>query len=285
MSHRFKRSKPLGKSKQSMKNEKDEPQKQLKAAQDLAEGSLYDFLYVDRARVSSLYAQLFPEGTLTSVKKTANQISSEDDNIGSDIKIFKAEAKSSNSASEGIEHIFDPSWAVPLDVLLELETRASVKPLLRGLPLGAVAKLKGYLRIIDYSSMKELWEPVLSLLGGSDKPEFQGLAGLMKGLPHGLHAHFISADAFSWSSLIASGLMIPSTDITLKHGGLVSGEWEMLAILDAHPDEGDAPDFANWSAGEATNGILTLMHSLRLQIGRPPGWHGVTPLMIYRAIP
>jgi hypothetical protein len=29
---------------------------------------IYDFLYVDRARVSALYAQLFPQGILTTVK-------------------------------------------------------------------------------------------------------------------------------------------------------------------------------------------------------------------------
>lgn len=46
MSHRFKRSKPLGKNKKSMKNESAASQKQFPPEQDLAvdEECLYDFL-------------------------------------------------------------------------------------------------------------------------------------------------------------------------------------------------------------------------------------------------
>jgi hypothetical protein len=34
--------------------------KPLQTAQDSTETVLYDFLYIDRERISSLYAQLFP---------------------------------------------------------------------------------------------------------------------------------------------------------------------------------------------------------------------------------
>lgn len=76
---------------------------------DSAEDEIFDFLYVDRARVSALYAQLFPQGVLTGVKTSAQQGSAVDSNFGSDIKILKAETKSTNSSLECIEHIFDPS--------------------------------------------------------------------------------------------------------------------------------------------------------------------------------
>src|SRR5580693_9433675 len=72
-----------------MKRENAESPKISPAGPESAE--IYDFLYVDRARVSALYAQLFPQGTLTSVKTTALQSFSDDSNIGSDIKIIKAE--------------------------------------------------------------------------------------------------------------------------------------------------------------------------------------------------
>jgi hypothetical protein len=66
MSHRFKRLKPLGGNKKSMKSENEESRRISPAAPESAD--IYDFLYVDRARVSALYAQLFPQGILTTVK-------------------------------------------------------------------------------------------------------------------------------------------------------------------------------------------------------------------------
>src|SRR3984885_5479536 len=55
---------------------------------------IYDFPYVDRARISSLYAQLFPQGVLTNTKTTAQKNFSDESDVGSDIKIFKAGTKS-----------------------------------------------------------------------------------------------------------------------------------------------------------------------------------------------
>ena len=115
MSHRYKQSKPLGKGKKNMKSGNDESSRPQLMAQESAE--IYDFLYVDRARVSALYAQFFPEGILTSVKTTKQSSFSDDQNIGSDVKIFKAEAKSTESGAEGIEHMFDATWSIPFEVL------------------------------------------------------------------------------------------------------------------------------------------------------------------------
>ena len=52
-----------------MKSESGESLRQLQTEPGSAE--VYDFLYVDRARISALYAQLFPQGVLTSVRTTA----------------------------------------------------------------------------------------------------------------------------------------------------------------------------------------------------------------------
>lgn len=78
MSRRFKRLKPLGENRRSMKNKDAVLLKPLPTEQDSAKTVLYDFLYVDRERISSLYAQLFPQGTLTSVRTTAQHGFSDD---------------------------------------------------------------------------------------------------------------------------------------------------------------------------------------------------------------
>lgn len=97
VSHRFKRLKPLGKSKKNMKNESAESRNRLPTVRESAD--VYDFLYVDRARISALYAQLFPQGILTSVKTTAQQNFSDEDDIGTDVRVFKAGTKSSEGGS------------------------------------------------------------------------------------------------------------------------------------------------------------------------------------------
>ena len=74
-----------------MKSANGESPKKLLTGPGSAE--IYDFLYVDRARISALYAQLFPQGILTNVKTTAQTTFSDDSNIGTDVKVIKAETK------------------------------------------------------------------------------------------------------------------------------------------------------------------------------------------------
>ncbi len=152
MSHRFKRPKPLGGNRQSTRSGDAGSPRISPAVPESAE--IYDFLYVDRARVSALYAQLLPQGILTSVKTTAQQSFSDDRNVGSDIKILKAETKSSDSGSEGIERMFDASWSIPLEVLRCLQSRSLVLDSLRGANLGSIVLAEGcWLRVIDFASM------------------------------------------------------------------------------------------------------------------------------------
>jgi hypothetical protein len=53
--------------------------------------------------------------------------------------------------------VFDASWAIPLEVLVGLQKRSLFRYSLANPQLGMVALLNGYLRIIDYISMKDLW--------------------------------------------------------------------------------------------------------------------------------
>jgi hypothetical protein len=271
-----------------MKRENGESHKQLPAEPDSAE--IYDFLYVDRARISALYAQLFPQGILTTVKTTAQQSFSDEGNVGTDVKVFKAENKTAEGGLEGIEHLFDASWSVPLEVLARLRELSLVRESMRGSGLGSIVLCDCHLRIIDFASMENLWAPALRIAFASGQPSqplipdvIPTLTEALKAMPGAIHAQFLANDAFLWSSLQPSGLTIPTSDITLKYGGSVSGLWKLLYILDSWPDSGDPPDVANWSGGQLIDGVLTAMHGLRMMMGRPSGWVGVTPLMIYRS--
>jgi hypothetical protein len=188
-----------------MKRENAESPKQFPAGPESAE--LYDFLYVDRARISSLYAQLFPQGILTTVKTSSQQSFSDDNNLGSDLKIIKAEAKSTEGGSDSIEHLFDASWSIPLEVLAQLQTVSAVRHSIREAHLGAIVLAQGYLRIIDYTTMKSLWGPAMKIAAptapkgqkGQNTPKLSDLIEIMQGLPHSMHAHFLTAEGFLWS--------------------------------------------------------------------------------------
>jgi GNAT superfamily N-acetyltransferase len=265
-----------------MKSESGESPKQLLTEPDSA--GISDFLYVDRARISALYAQLFPQGTLTSVKTTSQHGYSDDKNVGTDVKVFKAEAKSVESGSEGIEHMFDATWSIPLEVLDRLKNRSLVREHLRGAGLGSVIMADCHLRVIDYASMDNLWEPVLRVVSSEGVPIPSGLTEALRAMPRAIHAHFLTNEGFLWSSLSPAGLTIPASDLTLKYGGSVSGVWKLLYILDTWPDAGEPPDVTGWSAGQMIDGILSAMHGLRTLMGRPSGWFGITPLMIFRNV-
>src|SRR5579871_1936329 len=234
MSHRFKRSKPLGRSKPNMKSVGGESLKKSQTAPDSAE--IHDFLYVDRTRISALYAQLFPQGILTSVKTTSQNTFSDEEEIGTDIKVLKSEAKTTDTGSEGIEHLFDASWAVPLDVLAALQDRSLVRDTLKGAGLGSIILSECVLRVVDFASMDNLWEPAVKVFHANKQDQSEGspppnawpaLIEAMKALPHAIHAHFLTKELPLWGSLQPQSLTIATSDLTLKYGGNISGIWKL----------------------------------------------------------
>jgi hypothetical protein len=293
VSHRFKQYKPLGKNKRNMKSGSGGSRKQLPTAAGSTE--IYDFLYVDRPRISSLYAQLFPQGILTSVKTTALQNFSDESDIGSDIRVLKAESKSTEGGSEGIEQMFDASWSIPLEVLARLRSLFLVHESLKNTGLGSIVLTNCYLRLIDFASMDKLWDAAMRTFMASSQASqsaeqilpaevVPSIVEALRAMPQVVHAHFLTNDAILWSSLQPANLTIPVSDLTLKYGGVVSGKWNLLYILDAWADKGEPPDVSGWSAGSMMDAILAAMHGIRGMIGRPAGWIGITPLMIYRDV-
>ena len=185
-----------------MKSESGESPKLLQAGPESV--AIYDFLYVDRARISALYAQLFPQGILTSVKTTAQQSFSDDSNIGTDLKLFKVETRSIEGGTEGIERMFDASWSVPLDVLAELKGRSLVHDSVRGAGLGSIVMANCMLRVIDFKSMNNLWGPALRIAFANGQIPSQPvipevvptLIEALQAVPQAVHAHFITREEY-----------------------------------------------------------------------------------------
>jgi hypothetical protein len=187
--------------------------------------------------------------------------------------------------------MFDASWSIPLEVLDGLKSRSLVRESLKGSGLGSIILTDCFLRVIEFASMDNLWESAMRIFISSSQPSqpiipevIPTLSEALKAMPRAIHAHFLTNEGLLWSSLLPESLTIPTSDLTLKYGGTVSGRWNLLYLLDAWADSGDPPDISFWSAGAMMDGILTAMHGLRTLMGRPSNWVGITPLMIFRDI-
>jgi hypothetical protein len=64
-----------------------------------------------------------------------------------------------------MEHTFDASWAIPIEVLSRLNELLLVRSSLGGATLGTIALLNSFLRIIDYTAIT--FTPVILTSEGS----------------------------------------------------------------------------------------------------------------------
>jgi hypothetical protein len=179
---------------------------------------------------------------------------------------------------------------VPLDVLNELRTRAILKYSISQAKLGSYVLILSYLRVIDYGTMKELWEPALNLFAGASGDQLKNLVGILKNLPHSIHAHYLSNWGSLWSTLQQQNLLVPADDLVLKHGAKHHGTLESISRSGhiSRPTPRDHGSLAALACGgsdrwrDYDDGVIMTMNAFRSPIGRPPGWFGVTPLMIFR---
>jgi hypothetical protein len=125
-------------------------------------------------------------------------------------------------------------------------------------------------------------------------PETDAAFELMKIMPHTVQATIRGHEGWVvWSSLREDSLVIAGSELLLKHGVGVAGEWNMLGILDALPNEGETSIneyildqiLAGVSLGALAGQVVgNLAPSVRMLLGRPTGAHGMTPLLIFREV-
>ena len=113
-------------------------------------------------------------------------------------------------------------------------------------------------------------------------------------LPHAVQAAITERggpqDRVTWCSLRDENLIVPGSDLLLKHGVRIAGEWSMLGILDALPDAAVAgsPELAQmlsaFSLGSLGAVIGPMAPAIRTMLGRPTDAYGMTPLLIFREV-
>ena len=125
---------------------------------------------------------------------------------------------------------------------------------------------------------------------GDGEPSEADLAlELLPLFPHAVQATLVGNNFRVWTSLTEANIVGLASDLILKHGVVIPGQWHMLGVLDALTDAGGAPtpsnDTAAIMAGTPIGGLAAMMATgIRQFFGRPATSFGMTPLLIFRAV-
>jgi hypothetical protein len=258
---------------------------------------LFDFIYLDRGRISSYFAQLFTEGALTGTKRVSVSGETRSQKYQAKAVVVGGEMAGNETVTESLEKQFDATWTLPVNVIHRLDELGYIHRSLASAPLAQLVLVQGTLRLLDIRMLRGLWKPIMALVAAAqkkgrgpttiDRRTFDQLADMIAGLPHALQMTFSSEEGEAWSTLDPAHMTINPDDLALKHGADVSGRWHMIAIVDAKPEESQydltnvPPSTAPRELEQAMGHLLNL---LRAQFGRAPNAFGVTPVAIFRAL-
>jgi len=281
--------------------------------------SVYDFLYYDARRVGSFLAQFDPAGHLQQYRRT--------DTVGSSVD-YSAQTKGSggigvlnasvSTDERGGDHesqisdrSYDPLWTNALNFLDFLSERDLLNRNVDASGIGQFVLVSGSLDVVDLTLVREMWKlPSIAAAvavgasqeqpignrkerragrGGAKPPQDHEVAlDMLKVIPHSVQATISTENASIWSTLREDGLIVSGSDLFLKHGRQIPGEWHMLGILDATPSNKNQDQIV--SAEDAAVGLLgglgfvldAIGPFARLLLGRPSGSYSLTPLLIFR---
>ena len=297
--------------------------------------SVFDFLYNDRHRVGSYLAQLDENGLLTEIRRGEQASKNGKRGYSLGAQVFgtggNVEVTPKEGASESSERVYDPFWANARELLDVLDERRMICRDLSAAAIGSVVLISGRMSVVDLSLFKALWglegiravarkgvmvsrpvepQPMVNRHGKramtkqrptqvSKSPAEESLdlmLEMLPVLPHSLSVIVSGAEGVSWANLKEEHLIGGGSDLILKHGMDIPGEWHMLGILDAHPDLGgqaaveanNAINFADplrLQSNSLVGQLAAIMSPIfRVLVGRPGSNFGITPLMIFRQV-
>ena len=271
--------------------------------------SLFDFLYIDRSRASSIISQLHAPGVITTVKQTQSDQDKSSKDIGlSTLGILKGQAAVEEILTEAQERLFDASWSLPMNLLDKLDEAGLIKKGLDSERLGSTVHANGRIRIFDIS-MTQKTIPFLSMLASSNESKLPPKAkksnknedlfvapgltiGMMTAIlgivPNTLQVDFVDNEGRTvWMTINRDYLTVNPDDMVLKYGGVIPGEWHVVGLIDALPDSENitrTQETAAFPPNPLKDGLVTLLESIRENAGRSPSSFGMTPLVIFRTI-
>lgn len=277
---------------------------------------IFDFLYHDTRRVGSILAQLDEAGLLTSI--TANEASETTTAVSLEGKAggklpFVASAegggKVSREASKAgqMEKTFDPLWQ---NARKFVDFAVGAACPVQNANMGQIVTITGKITVVDFEFLKNfmanksIMENLLNRDDGDadgnrqqrrtnkkvrqDKKKDPPIAEIFGLFPYKIQLT-IDGEVEGWATVAPEFLVTEASDLVLKYGGSLDGEWTVIGILDATPSafSGDLIGDVSFDEGiEAFGMKLTkaMAPMARVLLGRPFDAYGLTPLVAYREI-
>ncbi|WP_313666225.1 hypothetical protein [Shinella sp.] len=302
-----------------------------------SDDSVFDFLYYDVARTASFLSQFDASGHLTgitSAEKSARKSNiSMKDELSGNLAVFKSVKRGEETAETQSERLgtrtYDPHWANALGFLDYLTERDLLYPDVKTARIGQIVRFSGSLSMFDLGLLRQMWSlpavkklilagqksvDTTSVSTGNRKERRQSTAlgakksepqseseaalELMAVLPHAVQAAVSDDDMSVWMTLKEENIAISPPDLFMKHGLTIAGEWTIVGILDATPDDEDyhpsdgglsLNTMKQMAAGSKLGYLSFTMAShfapiIRQLFGRPPESYGFTPLLLFREV-
>lgn len=287
------------------------------------EDSVYDFLYHDARRIGSFLAQLDPNGHLQSLKQAARAAGSRRAKVslgggGGLPGVVSAQGASEDEEGEqwdrSSEKSYDPLWANARAFLDLVDQRKLLRRDIHNSRIGQFVLSSGLLQVVDLRLLKSVWEnpEVVSqllnakgIVSGAEQSSTERLGlEFIKLFPHIIqgYVYTVKTDSqeasASWINLDPDCMVISAQDLLMKHGLNVAGIWSIIGILDAFPGDNPVVDselvkLLNQGMESAVAArhktVMALLAELlaplaRMIMGRPGGYYGMTPLLIFREV-
>ncbi|RKD61579.1 hypothetical protein [Rhizobium sp. WW_1] len=297
--------------------------------------SVYDFLYYDYTRISSFLAQ-FESGHITQVTKSESATRSSKDTLHSELagtaKVVSGKMEDNSEVSKEATHqsskVYDTRWENALAFLDYLEANELLSPEIETARIGRIVLVMGDLTIFDLNILQRMWSLSAikkTILAGArsqseeasqhhnrqerrkasasnKKSTSNGISEaelaleLLTVLPHAVQAAVSTKDLSAWCTLREDSITVSPSDLFMKHGLTISGQWAMVGILDALPDndaalsEDGSLEMARQMIAGAKLGAAGYMIAphlvgpVRTLLGRPSSSYGITPLLIFRNV-
>ncbi|TPI64447.1 hypothetical protein FJ417_02095 [Mesorhizobium sp. B3-1-7] len=270
--------------------------------------SVFDFLYVDHHRIGLFLSQFSEFGHLTDVVHSRSV--TDDAAVTGGFKgILSGETKSGER--EGIERRYSAQWSQALNFLDEVNARKMLNPDITKAHIGGLVLSSGMLSILNMKPLEHSWAAAIENAKDAHQQanahrgnrqerrsnkNSQAPAGtadvsglrLLGTLEQPIIMALKSGNFRLWSTLDAKYLLGHSSDLTLKHGIKIAGEWHVLGILDCLPGDPNTGETDGRICGGGNNefgsGAIQLWRELGLVFGRPDDCHGITPIIIMREV-
>lgn len=261
---------------------------------------LYDFLYLDREKAHSWLAQLVAEGVPISSKYQSGSTGANNVSASGGVPaLIKAQGSASSSVSQGLERNFNNEWSIPLNLIDMLDEEKFISRDLSTTEIGSIVHLKGAASIMDIRFLQGSWESIGHIMQSdqavthankkainAQKTQISLIGNILKVMPPLPQLYLQTLDwQIGWAVLKTQHMLVDTSALSLTYGSQIEGEWHVIAVLDAVPDEqSDGHKLILPVGNELTTSMFTLLNALREHMGRPADAYAINPIAIFRAI-